>query len=60
MTSMLLKMKTNMQKKKEIDEIVARYTQRFVELQRKRTTIVSNFLEVLKQKRLEEIRKSLS
>lgn len=49
-----------MQKKKEIDEIVARYTQRFVELQRKRTTIVSNFLEVLKQKRLEEIRKSLS
>ena len=57
---MLLKMKTNMQKKKEIDEIVARYTQRFVELQRKRTTIVSNFLEVLKQKRLEEIRKSLS
>jgi hypothetical protein len=46
-------------KKKQIDDAGAAYDARMVELKRKRDEIISDFLELLKEKRLEEIRNSL-
>ena len=52
-------MKTNLQKKKEIGQIAVKYKAKFVELKKKRNKIVANFVEALRQKRLEEIKNSL-
>ena len=49
-------MKTNAEKKKEIDAIVAKYRAKFAELKKRRDKIVAHFVEALKQKRLEEIK----
>jgi hypothetical protein len=52
-------MKTNLQKKKKIDQIVVKYKGKFAELKKKRNKVVANFVETLKQKRLEEVKDSL-
>ncbi|MEI8123956.1 MAG: hypothetical protein WCG60_02180 [bacterium] len=49
----------NLQKKKQIDDILAKYTAKMAVVKQKRDKIVSDFLEVLKEKRLEELRNSL-
>lgn len=48
--------KTNRQKIKEIDEILEKYKTEFSKLKRKRNAAVFNFIEALKQKRIEEIK----
>lgn len=49
----------NLQKKKEIEKIVAEFATKFSALKKKRDDIVANFLDVLKEKKLDELRKSL-
>lgn len=49
----------NLQKKKQIDDVLAKYSARIVVVKQKRDKIVSDFLEVLKEKKLEELRNSL-
>ena len=49
----------NSQKKKQIDDVLAKYTTKIVVVKQKRDKIISDFLEVLKEKKLEELRNSL-
>lgn len=49
----------NLQKKNQIDDILAKYSARMAVVKQKRDKIISDFLEVLKQKKLEELRNSL-
>ncbi len=49
----------NFQKKKQIDSVLAKYSTRMVSVKQKRDKIISDFLEVLKEKKLEELRNSL-
>ena len=49
----------NSQKKKAIDSILTNYNARIIALKQKRDKIISDFLEVLKEKKLEELRNSL-
>lgn len=53
-------MKTNLQKKKEIEQIAFKYKVKFGDLKKKRNKIVANFVETLKQKRLEQVKDSLN
>jgi hypothetical protein len=48
-----------LQKKKQIDDILAKYTAKMAVVKQKRDRIISDFLEVLKEKRLEELRNSI-
>lgn len=49
----------NIQKKKEIEGILAKYMVKMSVLEQKRDSIISSFLEALKKKRLDEIRQLL-
>lgn len=49
----------NLQKKKEIEKIVAEFATKFSVLKKRRDDIVANFLDALKEKKLDELRKSL-
>lgn len=49
----------NLQKKKQIDDILAKYTAKMTAVKQKRDKIISDFLEILKEKKLEELRNSL-
>ena len=49
----------NSQKKKAIDTILANYNASMNTLKQKRDKIISDFLEVLKEKKLDELRNSL-
>ena len=49
----------NSQKKKQIDATLAKYNTRMSALKQKRDKIVSNFLEVLKEKKLAQLRDQL-
>ena len=49
----------NSQKKKVIDDTLAKYNAKMSALKQKRNKIISDFLEVLKEKKLEELRNSL-
>lgn len=51
--------KDNSQKKKAIDSILTSYNARIFALKQKRDKIISDFLVVLKEKKLEELRNSL-
>lgn len=46
----------NTQKKKLIDEALAKYNTRMRALEKKHNKIISDFLEVLKEKRIAELR----
>ena len=50
----------NSQKKKQIDDIVAKYTAKIIILKQKRNKVVSDFLEVLKEKKIKEIKNSIN
>ena len=49
----------NLQKKKEIEKIVTEFATKFSVLEKKRDDITINFLKVLKEKKMDELRKSL-
>jgi len=49
----------NLQKKKQIDDVLAKYTAKMAVVKQKRDKIISDFLGVLKEKKLEELRNSL-
>lgn len=49
----------NSQKKKAIDIAVVKYNARLFALKQKRNKIISNFLKILKEKKLEKLRSSL-
>lgn len=49
----------NLQKKKEIEKILTEFTTKFSILEKKRDDIIINFLKVLKEKKIDELRKSL-
>jgi hypothetical protein len=49
----------NLQKKKQIDDVLAKHSARIAVVKQKRDKIVSDFLEILKEKKLEELRNSL-
>ncbi len=49
----------NIQKKKQIDDVLVKYSARMAVVKQKRDKIISDFLEVLKEKKLEELRNSL-
>lgn len=49
----------NLQKKKEIEKIVVEFAVKFSVLKKKRDDVVANFLEALKEKKLDELRKLL-
>ena len=49
----------NLQRKKEIEKIVAEFATKFSVLKKKRDDVVTNFLEALKEKKLDELRKAL-
>ncbi|MBI5421442.1 MAG: hypothetical protein HZA35_04010 [Parcubacteria group bacterium] len=49
----------NAQKKKEIDDVLAKYMAQLVVLKKKRDKIIADFLETLKEKRIKELRDSL-
>jgi len=49
----------NLQKKKVIDDVLVKYNARMFVLKQKRDKIISDFLEILKEKKLEELRNSL-
>jgi len=46
----------NALKKKSIDGILAKYNARIAVLRQKRDKIISGFIEILKEKKLEELR----
>lgn len=50
--------KNNEQKKKEIEEILAKYKAQIGVLKQKRDKIISVFLELLREKKLKELRNS--
>lgn len=47
------------QKNKKIDAIKQRHVGRLIELKKRRDNIISNFVEVLRQEKLAEIKKSI-
>ena len=49
----------NAQKKKAIDDILAKYQARMSALKQKRDKIISNFVEALKEKKLDDVRRLL-
>ncbi len=49
----------NIQKKKEIDEILAKKSAQIIALKQKRDKIISEFNEALKNKKLAELKNSL-
>ena len=49
----------NVQKKKQIEKIVAEFATKLYSIKKKRDDIVAHFLDALKEKRLDELRKSL-
>lgn len=49
----------NTQRKKQIDYVLTKYNSRMSALKQKRDKIVSNFLEVLKEKKLAQLREQL-
>lgn len=49
----------NLRKKKQVDDILAKYNARMAVVKQRRDKIISDFLEVLKEKKLEELRNSL-
>lgn len=49
----------NIQKKKAIGDVLEKYSAKMVVLKQKRDKIVAEFLEVLQEKKLEELRNSL-
>ena len=49
----------NLQKKSEIEKIVAEFAIKFSKLKKRRDDIVASFLDALKEKKLDELRKSL-
>jgi len=49
----------NLQKKKVIDDVLVKYNARMFVLKQKRDKIISDFLEILKEKKLTELRNSL-
>lgn len=49
----------NVQRKIAIDNILAKYVAQMIILKQKRDKIISDFLEVLRQKKLEELRNSI-
>jgi len=49
----------NIQKKKEIDEILAKKGAQITALKQKRDSIISEFNEALKEKKLAELKNSL-
>lgn len=49
----------NAQKKKKIDDVMTDYTTRLSTLKQKSRDIVKSFLEVLKERRINEIRQSI-
>lgn len=52
-------MANNNLQKKQVDDILAKYGAKMVVVKQKRDKIISDFLEVLKEKKLEELRNSL-
>lgn len=52
-------LKNNAQKKKAIEDIRVKYSAKISVLKKKRDKLISGFLEVLKEKRLNELRNSL-
>lgn len=51
--------KSNIKKKDEIDKILGDFRSRLFTLKQKRDVVVSDFLEVLKQKHIEELKNKL-
>jgi len=49
----------NSQKKRQIDDVLARYDTRMTLLKQKRDEIVSDFVRILSEKRIAELRKQL-
>lgn len=49
----------NLQKKKQVDGVLAKYSAKMAVVKRRRDKIISDFLEVLKEKKFEELRNSL-
>ena len=49
----------NLKKKKEIDDILAKHSARMIAVKYNRDQIISDFLELLRKKKIEEIRNSL-
>ena len=49
----------NLQKKKQIDDVLAKHTAKMAVVKQKRDKIISDFLEVLKEEKLEGLRNSL-
>jgi len=49
----------NSQKKKQIDEALAKYSARIAVLKQKRDKIISDFSKVLNEKKIAELRKQL-
>ena len=50
---------TNLHKKKEIANVLVRYTAKISALKQNRDFIIDKFLEALKEKKLEEMRSSI-
>ena len=50
---------SNTHNKKQIDDAVAKYNMRMAGLVQKRDTIISDFLKVLDEKRISQLRKQL-
>jgi hypothetical protein len=51
--------KSNLEKKKEIDAIITVYKAKIVEIKEKRDIVVSGFLEVLRERKIKELRKTI-
>lgn len=49
----------NLQKKKEIEKIVKEFAAKFSVLKKKRDDIVADFLDALKEKKRDELKKSI-
>lgn len=49
----------NSQKKKIIDDILAKYNTEIAVIKQRRDKIISEFLEILNKKKLEELRKQI-
>ncbi|MGD0576927.1 MAG: hypothetical protein ABSA74_02545 [Candidatus Staskawiczbacteria bacterium] len=52
--------KENIRKKSEIDKILADFKGKMLVLEKKRDVVILEFLEILKQKQIEELKKNLN
>jgi len=52
-------MKDNLAKKREIDAILGRFAVQMAFVKEKRDNLVNEFREVLRQKRIEEVKKAI-